>query len=90
VIRASVEVKDENGAFSVAVCAENLRRAVEFAASRYPGRAAVAVLFPLDPQAFFVEGSTVSAPTVEFVAETGSQQERGQMKRSEPPRRAYG
>ena len=88
-IRASVEVKVENGAFSVAVYAEHLRRAVELAASRYPGRA-VAVLFPLDPRAFFVEGSTVSAPTVEFVAATGSQQERGQTKRSEHPRRAYG
>ncbi len=59
-MRASVEVEDENGAFSVAVYAENPRRAV-------------AVLFPFDPRAFFVEGSTVSAPTVEFVAETGSQ-----------------
>jgi hypothetical protein len=88
-MRASVEVKDENGAFSVAVYAENLRRAVELAASRYPGRA-VAVLFPLDPRAFFVEGSTVSAPTMEFGAETGSQQERGQTKRSEHPRRAHG
>jgi hypothetical protein len=89
VIRASVEVKDENGASWVAVYAENPRRAVEFAASRCPSRA-VAVLFPLDPRAFFVEGSTVSAPTVEFVAATGSQQERGQTKRSEHPRRAYG
>jgi hypothetical protein len=55
-IRASVQVRDESNAFSVTVHAENLQRAVEFAAQRYPGRA-VCLLFPLDPEAFFVERS---------------------------------
>ncbi len=53
-IRASVQVRDERGAFSITVCAENLQRAVEFAARRYPGHA-VGLRFPLDPEAFFVE-----------------------------------
>jgi hypothetical protein len=52
--RASVRVRDERGDFSITVCAENLRRAVEFAARRYPGHA-VGLRFPLDPEAFFVE-----------------------------------
>lgn len=71
-IRASVEVKDENGAFHVAVYAENLERVVEHAASRYPGRT-VRVRFPLDPEMFFVEGATFA--TAELVATEESQQE---------------
>lgn len=74
-IRASVEVKDENSAFSIGVYAENLRRAVEFAANRYPGYA-VSVRFPLDPEVFFVEGSASKTGTVEPVVAQGSQQER--------------
>ncbi len=54
-IRASVQVKDESNAFSVTVCAENLRRAVELAANWYPGYA-VSLRFPLDPESFLVEG----------------------------------
>jgi hypothetical protein len=75
-IRASVEVKDENSAFSIAVCAENLERVVEYAAIRYPGRT-VRVRFPLDPEMFFVEGTTFGTETVELGAADGSQQERG-------------
>lgn len=75
-IRALVEVKDENSAFSIEVYAENLRRAAEFAANRYPGRA-VSVLFPLDPEVFFVEGSATWWQTVESAAAKGSQHERG-------------
>ena len=69
-IRVSVEVKDDNRAFSVAVYAENLRRAVEFAASRYPG-CAVSVRFPLDPEVFFIEGSTIGSATVDRVTAKG-------------------
>jgi hypothetical protein len=61
-IRASVQVRDENSAFSVTVRAENLQRAVEFAARRYPGRA-VSLRFPLDPEAFFVERSSLGMET---------------------------
>ncbi len=75
-IRASVEVIGNNSAFTIAVYAENLRRAVEFAAKRYPSYA-VSVRFPLDPEVFFVEGPAVGSETLELVAAKGSQQERG-------------
>ena len=65
-IRASVQVGDENSAFSVTVRAENLQRAVEFAAQRYPGRA-VGLRFPLDPEAFFVERSCLQMETFGLV-----------------------
>jgi len=74
-IRASVEITGNNSAFSIAVYAENLRQAVEFAASRFPGRA-VSVRFPLDPEVFFVEGPAIGSETVGLVATKGSQQER--------------
>lgn len=71
-IRVSVQVKDGSNAFSITVCAENLRRAVEFAANRYPGHA-VSVLFPLDPQVFFVEGPLPRTETSELVANARSE-----------------
>jgi hypothetical protein len=50
-IGASVQVRDGSGAFSItvraAVRAENLQRAVEFAANCYPGPT-VGLRFPLD------------------------------------------
>ncbi len=90
-IRASVEVKDDHRVFSVAVYAENLGRAVEFAASRYPGYA-VSVRFPLDPEVFFVEGPAVESETVELLAAKGSQQERDLGEAAETPaaRRRWG
>ena len=66
-IRATVEVGNESGAFSVTVCAENLRRAVELAADKYPGRS-VRLRFPLDPEVFFVEVSPVGTKTLELLA----------------------
>lgn len=65
-IRACVEVRDENNVFSVPVGAESLRQAVELAASLYPGRA-VSVRFPLDPEAFFVGGPLLRTETPEPV-----------------------
>jgi hypothetical protein len=73
-IRASLKVTGNNSAFTIGVYAENLRRALEFAANRYPGYA-VSVRFPLDPEMFFVEGSAAGAETVELSAAKGSQQE---------------
>jgi hypothetical protein len=61
-IRASVQLRGESSAFSVTVCAENLQRAVELAAKRYPGLT-VGLRFPLDPEAFFVEGSSLGMET---------------------------
>jgi hypothetical protein len=58
-IGASIQVRDERGAFSITVYAENLQRAVEVAARRYPGRA-VGLRFPLEPEAFFRERGLAS------------------------------
>jgi hypothetical protein len=65
-IRASVQVRDENSAFSVTVRAENLQRAVELAAQRYP-RLIVGLRFPLDPEAFFAEESCLGTETSALV-----------------------
>lgn len=83
-IRASVEVIGNNSAFSLVVYAENLRRAVEFAANRYPGYA-VSVRFPLDPDVFFVEPPAIGTGTVEPVAAERSQHEQGRDKVTETP-----
>jgi hypothetical protein len=90
-IRASVEIIGNNSAFSIAVYAENLRRAVEFAANRYPGYA-VSVRFPLDPEMFFVEGPAVGTETVEPAAAEGSRHEQGRDEVTETPaaRRRWG
>ena len=66
IIRAPVEVTGNNGAFSIMVYAENLRQAEEIAANQFPGRA-VSVRFPLDPEVFFIEGSTAGSKTVALV-----------------------
>jgi mannose-1-phosphate guanylyltransferase len=65
-IRASIEVSDGAGYFSVTVCAENIQRAIELAMNRYPGRA-VKVKFPLDPETFFVRDNVTRAGMTEPV-----------------------
>jgi hypothetical protein len=55
-IRARVRVDNENGGFTILVCAENLRKAERAAKIRYPG-SAVRISFPLEPEYFFVDGS---------------------------------
>jgi hypothetical protein len=73
-IRASVQVRGENSSFSVTVCAENLQRAVEFAAIRYPGLT-VGLRFPLDPEAFFAErGSCPGTDTSGLLTDEASGQ----------------
>lgn len=83
-IRASVEIVGNNSVFSIAVYAENLRRAVEFAANRYPGYA-VSVRFPLDPEMFFAEGPAVGTETVEPVAMAVPQHEQRRSEVTETP-----
>ena len=51
-IKVRVEVLDETGCFTVAVHAENLRRATQIAEDRYPGRA-VRIPFPIEAEDFF-------------------------------------
>jgi mannose-1-phosphate guanylyltransferase len=65
-IKASIEVSDETGCFSVTVCAEDIQQAVELAMDRYPGRA-VKVKFPLDPETFFVRDNGVGTEIAELV-----------------------
>jgi len=55
-IRARVRVDNEDGGFTILVCAESLRRAERTAKIRYPG-SAVRIAFPLEPEYFFVDGS---------------------------------
>lgn len=52
-IRISVEVRDGGAAFTTAVCAESIREAVLVAKDHYPG-SAVGVVFPIEPEGFFV------------------------------------
>ena len=62
-VRVSIEVYDGAARFGVAVQAENIQRALNLAAARYPhGR--VRVKFPIDPEGFFVEESTARAGVV--------------------------
>lgn len=55
-VRVSVEVDDGAAKFRVTVQAESIRRALEIAGDGKPGRN-VRVIFPLDPEAFFDQGS---------------------------------
>ncbi len=54
-IRVSMEVREETAPSRATVQAESIREAVNIARRRYPGRD-VRVIFPIDPETFFVEG----------------------------------
>jgi hypothetical protein len=69
-VRVSIEVYDGAARFGVAVQAENLQRALNLAAARYPyGR--VRLRFPIDPESFFVEDSTARAGVVSLEQRDG-------------------
>jgi hypothetical protein len=55
-IRVFVEVTEEAVPLKVEVCAESISKAVDIVEELHPGHA-VQVVFPIDPQEFFVEGS---------------------------------
>ena len=55
-IRARVRVENEDGDFTILVCAESLRKAERTAKIRYP-ESAVRIAFPLEPENFFVNGN---------------------------------
>jgi hypothetical protein len=55
-IRARVRVDNEDGGFTILVCAESLRKAERTAKIRYP-ESAVRIAFPLEPEYFFVNGN---------------------------------
>ena len=54
-IKVSVEVREEAAPFRVEVRDESITRAVSTIERRHPGRT-VRVVFPIDPEDFFVEG----------------------------------
>ena len=55
-IQVSVEVREGAVPFRVAVQAESIGRAVSVIEGRHPGRE-VRVVFPIDPEEFFLGGS---------------------------------
>ena len=55
-IKVSMEVREGAALFRVAVQAESISRAVSIVKGRHPGRD-VRVVFPIDPEVFFVGGS---------------------------------
>jgi len=51
-IKVRVDVRNEIGRYTVAVCAENLRQATRIARDLYPG-SAVGIAFPIEPDGYF-------------------------------------
>jgi len=51
-IGARVQVVDDDGGFTIVVCAESLREVEQTAKARYPG-SAVRIAFPIEPECFF-------------------------------------
>jgi hypothetical protein len=58
-IRISVQVSSGAARFKVAVEAESIERALEIVARQNPGKDCE-VMFPIDPEAFFVEDSVTT------------------------------
>ena len=54
-VKVCVEVREGDGLFRVAVQAESISQAVSIAKGSHPDRD-VRVVFPIDPEDFFIEG----------------------------------
>ena len=54
-IRVSMEVREGTALSRATVQAESIREAVSITREHYPGRD-VRVMFPIDPESFFIEG----------------------------------
>jgi hypothetical protein len=54
-IRVSMEVREGTALSTATIQAESIREAVSITRRRYPGRE-VRVMFPIDPEDFFMEG----------------------------------
>ncbi len=63
-INISVEVDSGSARFGVTVRAESIREAADVVEARYPGCDA-RVVFPIDPEAFFVEGAAGASGPIE-------------------------
>ena len=55
-IGARVRVVNEDGGFTIVVCAESLREAEQTAKARYPGKT-VRIAFPIEPECIFASGT---------------------------------
>jgi hypothetical protein len=55
VVRVSIEVRSGAATFRVAVQAESIERALSLVGGSYPVSNDVRVVFPIDPEGFFVE-----------------------------------
>jgi uncharacterized protein YbbK (DUF523 family) len=64
VIRVSVEVSRGAARYRVAVQAESIKRALEIVKSQSPSCAAK-VVFPIEPEEFYVEDATVTAESLD-------------------------
>jgi hypothetical protein len=54
-IRVAMEVREGTALSTATIQAESIREAVSITRRRYPGRE-VRVMFPIDPEDFFMEG----------------------------------
>lgn len=66
-IRVSVEVRSGAARFRAAVWAESIERALSLVKARYPGGEA-GVIFPIEPEAFFVDGAVPASGVVRLEA----------------------
>jgi hypothetical protein len=64
-IKISVQVSSGTARFRVTIQAESIERALQIAARQNPGKACE-VMFPLDPETFFVDDS--AAPIGQLAA----------------------
>ena len=62
-VKVSVEVRSGTARFRVGVQAESIRRAVGMVTRSYP-RGEVSVVFPIEPEGFFVRGPAAPAGLV--------------------------
>lgn len=62
-----IQVESDNARIVVVVRAESIQQAVGLAEGRYPGNR-IRLVFPLDPETFFVRGSGAEAGLVELEA----------------------
>ena len=59
-IKVSVEVRSGAARFRVGVQARSIQEALRLAGAMYPGRDAVRVKFPIDPEGFFGDGPALA------------------------------
>jgi hypothetical protein len=59
-VKVPLEVRSGTARFRVSVQAQSIRKALDVVGARYP-QGEVAVLFPLEPEGFFVDGPATVA-----------------------------